>query len=210
MGKSLVGILVLLSLTHSEFALASKWKWLQVCGKAIVTSAGWIRRNPDSPVDENTLALADQEVPPTGSKILDWLARIRSYLNPNIAALITRGAQIFPEFTNTQAPQLTGPRIEQRVEIWTTLLDLSTPLNEFEALLPTAQEILLPEERVALAKWHFTRGILSAARNPNDSDNDQLKRAVLLTRSDQQMRQTFVDGVQQQLPRRLTGRDPED
>ncbi|MCB0403486.1 MAG: hypothetical protein KDD51_01775 [Bdellovibrionales bacterium] len=178
----------------------TRWEWAVGCARSIAQAVQWLRRDPNGHDDPQTLTLAEGAVPPSENRVLNWLAGVRPYLNPQVAAAITRGLQIFPEVTNDAIPPLPEPNTADRRDLWDNLLSKETSEADFEALLLKAQELLNREERMTLARHLFARGIRSAMTAPQQSGDTSLQRSLLLVRNDSEIRDSVLRGMRRQFP----------
>ncbi|MEZ4750845.1 MAG: hypothetical protein R3B54_09555 [Bdellovibrionota bacterium] len=194
-------LIVLVSLIpRPAQAAQTRWEWAVACGRYIAGVAQWLRRDPNGSYDPQTLTLADGPVPESGNRILNWLATVRPYLNPQVSAAITRGLQIFPEVTNDAIPVLPGPDTADRRDLWDNLLAVDTNEADFEALLPKAQQLLTRDERMTLARYLFARGIRGAMSAPQQTGDTSLQRSILLVKNDSEVRDSVLRGMRRQFP----------
>lgn len=185
---------------YSASAAQSRWEWVVTCGRYIASAAQWLRRDPNGSYDPQTMGLADGPVPESGNRILNWLASVRPYLNPQVSAAITRGLQIFPEVTSDNLPLLAESDTADRKDLWSNLLSKETSEAEFEALLPLAQQLLTRDERMTLARYLFARGIRGAMASPQQTGDTSLQRSILLVKNDSEVRGSVLRGMRRQFP----------
>lgn len=195
-----LGLILSLLLVPTRSLAVSRWEMLLRCGNALASATQWLRRDPSANYSPETLRLASEEVPSSGNRLLDWLATARPYLNPEVSAVITRGLRLFPELASPTPPSLPDPSTADRQDVWANLLDKDIALNDFEAQVAKAQTLLTPEERQLLARYLFTRGVRSAVKDPQNTNDDALKRALLLVKGDTQIQRSVMGQMRRQFP----------